>query len=121
MYSTFFSTIFLIIIIYPTWLLLGRVVPWNECNPYIWFYCIDFIAEVAINNYIAYLSANKDTKAIKIVPLIGGICVRLPLTILLGKFNMGLLGLSLVCAIDKIVRLIYLRLYLTRKSEQIKE
>lgn len=116
MYSTFFSTIFLIIVIYPTWLLLGRVVPWNECNPYIWFYCMDFITEVAINNYIAYLSANKDTKAIKIVPLIGGICVRLPLAILLSKFNIELLGLSIVCTVDKIVRLIYLRLYIRRKK-----
>lgn len=117
-YSIFFSAILLIIIIYPSWLLLGRVVPWNECNPYIWFYCIDFIVEVANNNYIAYLSANKDTKAIKITPLIGGICVRLPLALLLGKLNMGLLGLSLVCAVDKIVRLIYLILYIKVKSKK---
>lgn len=117
-YSTFFSVIFLIIIIYPSWLLLGRVVTWNECNPYIWFYCIDFILEVANNNYIAYLASNKNTKAIKIIPLIGGVCVRLPLALLVGRFDMGLLGLSLVCVIDKIVRLIYLRLYIRRESKK---
>lgn len=117
-YGTFFSVIFLTIIIYPSWWLLGRTVSWNECNPYIWFYCLEFITEVACNNYIAYLSANKDTKAIKITPLIGGICIRLPLVILFRKLNFELLGLSLVCVLDKIVRLIYLRLYIKIKSKK---
>lgn len=117
-YGVFFSIIFVIIIIYPSWWLLGRTVSWSECNPYIWFYCIDFVMEIACNNYIAYLSANKDTKAIKYVVLIGGMCVRLPLVILLKRLGFGLLGLSLVCAIDKIVRLIYLRLYIRIKSKK---
>lgn len=111
-YGTLLSAILLIIMMYPSWLLLSNAVSWYECNPYIWFYNIEFIMEVATSNYRAYLSANKDTKAIRNMALIGGICVRLPLALLFKKLNFGLLGLSLVCAIDRSVRLIYLRSYI---------
>ena len=81
-YGIFISIILLIFIMYPSWFLLAKAVPWKDCNPYIWFYCIEFIMEVASSNYRAYLSANKDTKAIKNMALIGGICVRIPLAFL---------------------------------------
>lgn len=112
----FYKCIFLLIIMmYPSWLFLARTVFWSDCNPYIWFYSIEFIMEVASSNYRAYLSANKDTKAIRNVALIGGICVRIPLTLLFRKLGFGLLGLSLLCGIDRIVRLIYLRIYIKIK------
>ena len=117
-YGTFFSIIFLVIMMYPSWWLVGRAVSWYECNPYIWFYSIEFIMEVASSNYRAYLSANKDTKAIRNMALIGGICVRLPLAMLFKQLGFGILGLSLVCGIDRVVRLIYLRLYIKRKSKK---
>lgn len=117
-YGTLFSIIFLIVMMYPSWLFLARTVPWSDCNPYIWFYSIEFIMEVASSNYRAYLSANKDTKAIRNVALIGGICVRIPLTFLFRKLGFGLLGLSLLCGIDRIVRLIYLRIYIKIKARK---
>ena len=117
-YGTLFSIIFLIVMMYPSWLFLARTVPWSDCNPYIWFYSIEFIMEVASSNYRAYLSANKDTKAIRNVALIGGICVRIPLTLLFRKLGFGLLGLSLLCGIDRIVRLIYLRIYIKIKARK---
>lgn len=117
-YGTLFSIIFLIVMMYPSWLFLARTVPWSDCNPYIWFYSIEFIMEVASSNYRAYLSANKDTKAIRNVALIGGICVRIPLTLLFRKLGFGLLGLSLLCGIDRIVRLIYLRIYIKIKASK---
>lgn len=104
------------IFMYPTWWLLGRAIPWNECNPYIWFYSLEFIVEVASCNYRAFLSANKDTKAIRNMALIGGICVRIPLTLLIKYFNIGIIGLSFVCSIDRIIRTIYIRLYIKRKK-----
>ena len=117
-YGTLFSIIFLIVMMYPSWLFLAKTVSWNDCNPYIWFYSIEFIMEVASSNYRAYLSANKDTKAIRNVALIGGICVRIPLTLLFRKLGFGLLGLSLLCGIDRIVRLIYLRIYIKIKARK---
>ena len=85
---------------------------------HIWFYSIEFIMEVASSNYRAYLSANKDTKVIRNVTLIGGICVRIPLTLLFRKLGFGLLGLSLLCGIDRIVRLIYFRIYIKIKASK---
>ena len=41
-----------------------------------------------------------------------GICVRVPLCYLIQKYNIGLIGLAFVCGIDRIVRAIYLRLYI---------
>ena len=117
-YGIFISIILLIFIMYPSWFLLAKAVPWKDCNPYIWFYCIEFIMEVASSNYRAYLSANKDTKAIKNMALIGGICVRIPLAFLFKKLEFGLLGLSLLCGIDRIVRLTYLRIYIKIKSKK---
>ena len=72
-------------------------------------YAIEFIATVAGCNYRAYLSANKNTKAIRMMAFIGGICVRIPLCYLIKKYNIGLIGLSFVCGIDRAVRAIYLR------------
>lgn len=117
-YGTLFSIVFLIVMMYPAWLLLARTVPWKTCNPYIWFYSFEFIMEVASSNYRAYLSANKDTKAIRNMALIGGICVRIPLAFLFRKLGFGLLGLSLLCGIDRIVRLSYLRIYIKVKSKK---
>ena len=48
--------------------------------------------------------------------LIGGICVRIPLTLLIKYFNIGIIGLSFVCSIDRIIRTIYIRLYIKRKK-----
>lgn len=118
-YGIGFSLIILILFTYPSWLLLGRAIPWNECNPYIWFYSLEFVAEVASSNYRAFLSANKETKAIRNMALIGGICVRIPLALLIQYFNIGIIGLSFVCAIDRMVRTIYLRLYIKRKQNLI--
>ena len=50
--------------------------------------------------------------------LIGGICIRIPLAFLFKKLRLGLLGLSLLCGIDRIVRLIYLRLYIKIKAKK---
>mgnify|MGYP004643440735 CR=1 FL=1 len=50
--------------------------------------------------------------------LIGGLCVRIPLTLLFRKLGFGLLGLSLLCGIDRIVRLIYLRIYIKIKASK---
>lgn len=63
-------------------------------------------------NYRAYLSANKDTKAIRMMAFIGGICVRVPFCYFIQKFNIGLFGLSIACGIDRIVRATYLRIYI---------
>ena len=114
-YGIGFGVLIGIIFMYPTWWLLGRAIPWNECNPYIWFYSLEFLATVASCNYTAYLSANKDTKAIRNMALIGGLCVRIPLVMLAKYINLGLIGLSFVCGIDRTVRTIYLRIYIKRK------
>ena len=103
---------------YPSWWFLAKTVSWEDCNPYIWFYSIEFVMEVASSNYRAYLSSNKDTKAIRNMAFIGGICVRIPLALLFKKLGFGLLGLSLLCGIDRIVRLIYLRIYIKVKSKK---
>lgn len=113
-YGILFSIILSVIIMYPSWWLLGRAISWDECNPFIWFYTLEFIATVASSNYRAYLSANKDTKAIRNMALIGGLCVRIPLVMLVKYMNWGLIGLSLVCGIDRTVRTIYLRLYIRK-------
>ena len=112
LYGNFFAIIFVPIFIYPLYLLLGKSIPWNSCNPYIWIYSIEFVATVAGCNYRAYLSANRNTKAISLMAFIGGICVRVPLCYLIKKYNIGLIGLSFVCGIDRIVRATYLRLYI---------
>ena len=117
-YGTLISIIFLIFMIYPTWWFLSKTVPWEKCNPYIWFYSIEFILEVTSNNYRAYLSANKDTVAIRNMALIGGVCVRIPLALLFKKLGFGILGLSFLCGIDRIIRLIYLRIYIKVKSKK---
>lgn len=111
-YGIIFASLLLPVFIYPIWYILGRAVSWNECNPYIWLYSIEFIATVAGCNYRAYLSANKDTKAIRMMAFIGGICVRVPFCYFIQKFNIGLLGLSIACGIDRIVRATYLRIYI---------
>lgn len=116
-YGILFSFLFIPIFIYPLWFFLGKSVSWNECNPYIWLYSIEFIATVAGCNYRAYLSANKNTKAIRMMAFIGGICVRVPLCYIIYKFNVGIIGLSFVCAIDRIVRAVYLRLYIKYKKK----
>ena len=112
LYGNIFAIAFIPIFIYPSWLILGNKIPWESCNPYIWIYSIEFVAVVAGCNYRAYLSANKNTKAISMMAFIGGICVRVPLCYLIQKYNIGLIGLAFVCGIDRIIRAIYLRLYI---------
>ena len=111
-YGNIFAIAFIPIFIYPLWLILGNRIPWENCNPYIWIYSIEFVATVAGCNYRAYLSANRNTKAIRMMAFIGGICVRVPLCYYIQKFNIGLIGLAFVCGIDRIIRAIYLRLYI---------
>ena len=112
LYGNILAIALIPIFIYPLWLILGNKISWENCNPYIWIYSIEFIAEVAGCNYRAYLSANKNTKAIRMMAFIGGICVRVPLCYLIQKYNIGLIGLAFVCGIDRIIRAIYLRLYI---------
>lgn len=118
-YGIIFSTLFIPIFTYPLWFALGKSVPWSECNPYIWLYSIEFVATVAGCNYRAYLSANKNTKAIRMMAFIGGICVRVPLCYMIYKYNIGIVGLSVVCGIDRVVRAIYLRLYIKAKKQTL--
>ena len=47
-----------------------------------------------------------------LMAFIGGICVSVPLCYFIKKYNIGLIGLSFVCGIDRIVRATYLRLYI---------
>lgn len=94
LYGNILAIAFIPIFIYPLWLILGNKISWENCNPYIWIYSIEFIAEVAGCNYRAYLSANKNTKAIRMMAFIGGICVRVPLCYLIQKYNIGLIGLA---------------------------
>ena len=118
-YGNIFAMLIIPIFIYPFYLFLGRSVSWSSCNPYIWIYAIEFIATVAGCNYRAYLSANKNTKAIRMMAFIGGICVRIPLCYLIKKYNIGLIGLSFVCGIDRAVRAIYLRLYIRNHKDKL--
>lgn len=118
-YGVVCSIVISLVLMYPTWWLLGRAIPWNECNPYIWLYSLEFLATVVSCNYRAYLSANKDTKAIRNMALVGGICVRIPLALLVRHFNIGILGLSFVCGIDRSVRATYLRLYIRKNKENL--
>lgn len=118
-YGIIFATLFIPICIYPFWLALGKSVPWSECNPYVWLYSIEFIATTAGCNYRAYLSANKNTKAIRMMAFIGGICVRVPICYMIYKYNIGIVGLSVVCGIDRIVRAIYLRLYIKANRQTL--
>lgn len=111
-YSLMFSLIFFIIIPYPAWYFLGNSVPWSECGIYVYLYSTEFFTYILNNNYLAYLSANKDTKAIRSTSFIGGICIRIPLTCLIRYFNIGLAGLGIVCTIDRLVRNIYLKYYI---------
>ena len=119
LYGNIFSIAFIPICIYPLWLILGNKIPWENCNPYIWIYSIEFVATVAGCNYRAYLSANKNTKAIRMMAFIGGICVRVPLCYLIQKYNIGLIGLAFVCGIDRMVRAIYIRLYIKFNKEKL--
>lgn len=112
LYGNIFAIAFIPIFIYPLWLILGNKIPWANCNPYIWIYSIEFVATVAGCNYRAYLSANRNTKAIRMMAFIGGICVRVPLCYLIQKYNIGLIGLAFVCGIDRTIRAIYLRIYI---------
>lgn len=112
LYGNIFAIAFIPIFIYPLWLILGNKIPWDNCNPYIWIYSIEFVATVAGCNYRAFLSANINTKAISMMAFIGGICVRVPLCYLIQKYNIGLIGLAFVCGIDRIIRAIYLRIYI---------
>ena len=50
---------------------------------------------------------------------IGGICVRVPLCYLIQKYNIGLIGLAFVCGIDRIVRAIYLRIYIKLNKKKL--
>lgn len=118
-YGIIFASLLLPIFIYPIWYMLGRAVSWDDCNPYIWLYSIEFIATVAGCNYRAYLSANKDTKAIRMMAFIGGICVRVPFCYFIQKFNIGLFGLSIACGIDRIARAIYLRIYIKINNKNL--
>ncbi len=118
-YGNIFAMLFIPIFLYPLWFTLGNSISWNECNPYIWIYSIEFIAKVAGCNYSAYLSANKNTKSIRMMAFIGGLCVRVPLCYIIYKYNIGIIGLSMVCGIDRIVRAIYLRLYIKLKKETL--
>ena len=119
LYGNILSIIFIPIFIYPLWLLIGKSIPWNSCNPYIWIYSIEFIVTVAGSNYKAYLSANKNTKSIRMMAFIGGFCVRIPLCYFIQKYNIGIIGLALVCSIDRIVRAIYLRLYIKFNKKKL--
>lgn len=119
-YSLILSLIFFIIIPYPAWYFLGRSVPWNECGMYVYLYSTEFFTYILNNNYLAYLSANKDTKAIRLTSFIGGICIRIPLLCLIKYFNIGLVGLGLVCTIDRLVRTIYLKAYIRNNDNLYK-
>lgn len=118
-YGIILATLFILLFTYPLWFALGKSVSWSECNPYIWLYSIEFIATVAGCNYRAYLSANKNTKSIRMMAFIGGICVRVPLCYMIYKYNIGIVGLSIVCGIDRAVRAIYLRLYIKAKKQTL--
>ena len=116
-YGIFMGIVTISILIYPTWFILGRAVPWNDCLPYIWIYQLEFVVIVCSMNYQAYLSANKTTRPITFMALIGGICVRIPFTYLTKYLNWGLLGLSLACGIDRTIRTIYLRIYIKNNKK----
>ncbi len=118
-YGTLLGTVLIPIFIYPMWFVLGNAISWWECNPYIWLYAIEFIVLVAECNYRAYLSAAKNTKAIRMTALIGGVCVRMPLCFLILKLNLGIVGLALVCSIDYLIRTIYLRIYIKVKCHNL--
>lgn len=85
-------------------------------NIRIYIYITEFFTYVINNNYLAYLSANKDTKAIRLTSFIGGICIRLPLLYLIKYYNLGLVGLGLVCTVDRLVRTIYLKIYIRKNT-----
>lgn len=70
-------------------------------------------------NYQAYLSANKNTKPIRMMAFIGGICVRVPFCYLIKKFNIGIIGLCVAVGIDRIIRAIYLRIYIKIKKKHL--
>lgn len=118
--SLFFSLIFYIAIPYPAWYFLGRSIPWSRCFVYVYLYATEFFTYIINNNYLAYLSANKDTKAIKFTSFIGGICIRVPLLCLIKYFNIGLVGLALVCTFDRLVRTIYLKCYIKNNDKLYK-
>ena len=108
MLGMLFAILLIPIFIYPLWLFLGRNVSWESCNPYIWFYAIEFIMVVAGQNYSAYLAANKNTKSISMMAFVG-----------IQKFNIGLIGLAFACGIDRFVRAIYLRLYIKVNKKKL--
>ncbi len=112
--GTAFSVILAFLLVYPTWWMMGRAISWETCKPFIGLYLTEFVMTVASCNYRAYLSANKDTKAIRMMAFIGGLCVRVPYAYFVKCFNLGLYGLSLACGIDRAVRTLYLRLYIRK-------
>lgn len=119
-YSLIFSLIFVAIIPYPAWYFLGRSVPWSECGIYTYLYSTEFFTYIINNNYLAYLAANKDTKALRLTSFIGGICIRIPLLYLIKNLDIGLVGLGLVCTIDRLVRTIYLKWYIKNNKNLYK-
>ncbi len=119
-YSLIFSLIFVSIIPYPAWYFLGRSVPWSECGIYTYLYSTEFFTYIINNNYLAYLAANKDTKALRLTSFIGGICIRIPLLYLIKKLDIGLVGLGLVCTIDRLVRTKYLKWYIKNNENLYK-
>ena len=50
---------------------------------------------------------------------IGGVYVRIPLCYIIYKYNFGIIGLSMACGIDRIVRATYLKLYIKFKKETL--
>lgn len=116
-YGTGAALVLVLILTYPLWWLLGRAVPWEECNPYVWFYVMEFVTVILGTNYQAYLQANKFTKPIRKMALIGGVLVRLPLLLLFRWFGFGLLGLSMVCALDRLIRAAYVRISIQRNQK----
>ena len=43
-YGNIFAILGIPIFLYPLWIVLGKAVPWSDCNPYIWIYSIEFVA-----------------------------------------------------------------------------
>lgn len=119
-YSLIFSLIFLLL--FHIQLGIFR----KKCSlERMWYICL-FIFNwiftyILNNNYLAYLSANKDTKAIRLTSFIGGICIRIPLLCLIKYFNIGLVGLGLVCTVDRLVRTIYLKSYIKNNKNLYKD
>lgn len=116
---TFCFTILAGLVTFPMWWLLGRVVPWESCQPYIWLFGLDFVITALASVYIAYLSANKFTGPIRYMALVGGICVRLPLAFLFAKLGFGIYGLAAAMLADRTMRAIYIRSSIRRNRTRL--